>query len=311
MSGHFYLSNLKKYWVFPLIAGIIFICCSLLAVNVKVINLIKTDKIRESEKTIGTVSRSIDHYLLVLQQSASELMLNNQNMVLRSTDDKRDFTSSATYRYSEMIHNIKVANSLVDDIYLYYPKLDYVVGTEGSYRSKNYFLISNQLSQSGYEDWMQDVLDTEQSSFFLNNQDGEKKLYFRQHMPGSNDEEFSAVLIMCVDSTEFTRLLDMALLHDGSTSIAVVDENNELYQTGGKKLKAIPKDFSAKKIENADYIGWRMPSEYSSLSYVVVSNKEILFSPIIFIQRLLIIGVVLCTVAATVSTHLFSRPSAA
>ena len=43
-------------------------------------------------------------------------MLNNQNMVLRSTDDKRDFTSSATYRYSEMIHNIKVANSLVDDI---------------------------------------------------------------------------------------------------------------------------------------------------------------------------------------------------
>ncbi|MCQ4690412.1 AraC family transcriptional regulator [Clostridium sp. SL.3.18] len=297
MSGHFYLSNLKKYWVFPLIAGIIFICCSLLAVNVKVINLIKTDKIRESENTIGTVSRSIDHYLLVLQQSASELMLNNQNMVLRSTDDKRDFTSSATYRYSEMIHNIKVANSLVDDIYLYYPKLDYVVGTEGSYRSKNYFLISNQLSQSGYEDWMQDVLDTEQSSFFLNNQDGEKKLYFRQHMPGSNDEEFSAVLIMCVDSTEFTRLLDMALLHDGSTSIAVVDENNELYQTGGKKLKAIPKDFSAKKIENADYIGWRMPSEYSSLSYVVVSNKEILFSPIIFIQRLLIIGVVLCTVA--------------
>ena len=112
---------------------------SLLAVNVKVINLIKTDKIRESEKTIGTVSRSIDHYLLVLQQSASELMLNNQNMVLRSTDDKRDFTSSATYRYSEMIHNIKVANSLVDDIYLYYPKLDYVVGTEGSYRSKNIF----------------------------------------------------------------------------------------------------------------------------------------------------------------------------
>ncbi len=236
MSGHFYLSNLKKYWVFPLIAGIIFICCSLLAVNVKVINLIKTDKIRKSEKTIGTVSRSIDHYLLVLQQSASELMLNNQNMVLRSTDDKRDFTSSATYRYSEMIHNIKVANSLVDDIYLYYPKLDYVVGTEGSYRSKNYFLISNQLSQSGYEDWMQDVLDTEQSSFFLNNQDGEKKLYFRQHMPGSNDEEFSAVLIMCVDSTEFTRLLDMALLHDGSTSIAVVDENNELYQTSGKKV---------------------------------------------------------------------------
>ena len=152
---------------------------------------------------------------------------------------------------------------------------------------------------------MQDVLDTEQSSFFLNNQDGEKKLYFRQHMPGSNDEEFSAVLIMCVDSTEFTRLLDMALLHDGSTSIAVVDENNELYQTGGKKLKAIPKDFSAKKIENADYIGWRMPSEYSSLSYVVVSNKEILFSPIIFIQRLLIIGVVLCTVAVSY-THLFA-----
>ena len=71
-------------------------------------------------------------------------------------------------------------------------------------------------------------------------------------------------------------MLDMALLHDGSTSIAVVDENNELYQTGGKKLKAIPKDFSAKKIENADYIGWRMPSEYSSLSYVVVSNKETL-----------------------------------
>ena len=45
---------------------------------------------------------------------------------------------------------------------------------------------------------------------------------------------------LCVDSTEFTRLLDMALLHDGSTSIAVVDENNELYQTGGKKAESDP-----------------------------------------------------------------------
>ena len=67
--------------------------------------------------------------------------------------------SPATYSFSGLLYNIKMANAFVEDVYLYYPRQDYVVGTKGSYVSKGYYLLSNELSGAGYERWRGEVLE--------------------------------------------------------------------------------------------------------------------------------------------------------
>lgn len=308
MLKKFHLSKMGKHWLFSLLAGFLLIFASLLLVSMRAVSLMQTDKIQETEKITNTVQRSMDHYLSALQNSASELMLNNQNLALQSADSREEFTSASTYRFSELMYNIKVANALVGDIYLYYPSYDYVVGTEGSYLAKGYYLLSNQLMTEGYEEWKENVLESEQTgfSFYTPESDREQRLYFRRQMPVGGDSDPTAVLIISVDGEEFSRLLDMALPHDGSTSIAVFGKNNELYQTGTDSAMLSEKAIQSfldksgdnvREIRSSAYIGWRVPSEYQVFYYMVASDKKVLLAHIILIQHLLIAGIIGCTVA--------------
>lgn len=301
------LTKLGNHWILSLIAGFLLIFCSLFAVNVKAIHLMQTDKIQESEKIIDTARRSVDHYLFTLKESASELMLNNQNMTLQSAKDRKEFVSASSYRYSELMYNIRMANALVEDIYVYYPMQDYIVGTEGNYLSKSYFLLSNHLTDEGYTTWKENVLESERTGFFFEeSKEGEQKLYFRQRMPAGLERESVSVLIICVDGTEFTRLLDMTLPHDGSTSVAVFNNENELYQEGIEEEAPFWEEIlplfrnignGMQKIEDKSYIGWRMLSDYGTFYYVVISDRAMLLSHLIPIQHLLIAGILLCTAA--------------
>ncbi len=317
MFHHFHLSNLKKHWIFPMITGILIVSVSLLLVSIKAVSLMKEEKIQESEKITDTVRKSIDRSLFTLQASAAELMLNNQNITLQSAKSKDEFTSPDTYRYAELMYNIKVANALVEDIYLYYPAQDYIVGTEGSYSSKNYFLLGNRLKKAEYASWKEEILDNGRSEFFLkDSSDGSQKLYFRQQMPAGMDANPMAVLVLCINEAEFGRLLDMSLPHDRSTSISVFSSNGELYLAGNDTGVASPdeipdglKDVSSgmKKIETNSYIGWKMPSDYNAFYYVVLSNKKALISYIMPIRRLLFAGIAICTAAGLIVSLYLGR----
>ena len=93
----FHLSKLKKHWIFPLLAGCMLIFVLLFAVNIRAVNMMEQEKIRETETIIDTARQGIDHYLFTIQSSASELLLNNQNMVLQSAEDISAFSTVNTF----------------------------------------------------------------------------------------------------------------------------------------------------------------------------------------------------------------------
>lgn len=306
MSKRFRLPKLGKHWLCSVIAGFILLFALLLVVNINMVNLMKHDKIEESKQIANTVSRSVDHYLLTVQASAAELMLNNQNLALQQAKNEEAFTTASTYQFSELMYNIRVANTLIEDIYVYYPNHDYIVGTEGSYRSKNYFLLGNQLKQNGYSIWKEQILETTNTEFFFREKEnGEQNLYYRQHIPIHREGETSSVLVIALDGKEFARILDMTLPHDGSTSISVFTKDGKFYQAGEearvptseemKSLLNYSHETGVNQVENDIYVGWCTSSDYEEFSYVVVSEKEVLLSKIMRIQHLLIAGLFVCT----------------
>lgn len=302
----FHIKNLKKHWIFPLLAGCLVIFISLFFISLKAVNLMKEDKINESEKIIYTVRQSVDHYLFTFQSSSSELMLNIQNIALQSAESQDSFTEPAAYKYSELISNVKTANALIDDIFLYYPAQDYIVGAKGNYISKNYYLLSNSLSDIGYANWKSGILESENMEFFFyKDSKGKQDLYFRHQMPASKNSTPLSVLIIRVNSEEFTRMLSASLPHDGSTSISVFSADGDLYQSDNDDEKDMTSEIFESisdsnikngKMENKTYIGWKLPSEYSSFYYAVVSNKAALLAHLKPIQYLLVIGIVLFSV---------------
>lgn len=301
----FHLSKLKKHWIFPLLAGCMLIFVLLFAVNIRAVNMMEQEKIRETETIIDTARQGIDHYLFTIQSSASELLLNNQNMVLQSAEDISAFSTPEAYRYSELMKNIKIANSMIEDIYLYYPVWDYIVGTEGCYNSRNYFLLNSGLSSKGYAEWKSHILESDNINFFFSPLGkNEEKLYFRQQIPASRERDPQSILIIGVNDTEFMRLLDMALPNDDGTSIFVLTEEEQLYLSRMKESAPSNSELQdlltrnpneSEKVDEDDYVGWEMPSAHHAFYYVVLSNKEVLVAHIKSIQHLLIMGIILCT----------------
>lgn len=301
----FHLSKLKKHWIFPLLAGCMLIFVLLFAVNIRAVNMMEQEKIRETETIIDTARQGIDHYLFRIQSSASELLLNNQNMVLQSAEDISAFSTPEAYRYSELMKNIKIANSMIEDIYLYYPVWDYIVGTEGCYNSRNYFLLNSGLSSKGYAEWKSHILESDNINFFFSPLGkNEEKLYFRQQIPASRERDPQSILIIGVNDTEFMRLLDMALPNDDGTSIFVLTEEEQLYLSRMKESAPSNSELQdlltrnpneSEKVDEDGYVGWEMPSAHHAFYYVVLSNKEVLVAHIKSIQHLLIMGIILCT----------------
>lgn len=301
----FHLSKLKKHWIFPLLAGCMLIFVLLFAVNIRAVNMMEQEKIRETETIIDTARQGIDHYLFTIQSSASELLLNNQNMVLQSAEDISAFSTPEAYRYSELMKNIKIANSMIEDIYLYYPVWDYIVGTEGCYNSRNYFLLNSGLSSKGYAEWKSHILESDNINFFFSPLGkNEEKLYFRQQIPASRERDPQSILIIGVNDTEFMRLLDMALPNDDGTSIYVLTEEEQLYLSRMKESAPSNSELQdlltrnpneSEKVDEDGYVGWEMPSAHHAFYYVVLSNKEVLVAHIKSIQHLLIMGIILCT----------------
>lgn len=301
----FHLSKLKKHWIFPLLAGCMLIFVLLFAVNIRAVNMMEQEKIRETETIIDTARQGIDHYLFTIQSSASELLLNNQNMVLQSAEDISAFSTPEAYQYSELMKNIKIANSMIEDIYLYYPVWDYIVGTEGCYNSRNYFLLNSGLSSKGYAEWKSHILESDNIIFFFSPLGkNEEKLYFRQQIPASRERDPQSILIIGVNDTEFMRLLDMALPNDDGTSIFVLTEEEQLYLSRMKESAPSNSELQdlltrnpneSEKVDEDGYVGWEMPSAHHAFYYVVLSNKEVLVAHIKSIQHLLIMGIILCT----------------
>lgn len=302
----FHLSKLGRHWVLSLTAGFAVIFVSLFLVSCKAVELMKRDKIAEYGETIATVQRSLDRYLLTLEQTAVELMLNNQNMALQAAAGKADFVTGATYAFTELLYNIKVASALVEDVYLYYPGQDYVVGAKGSYAARGYYLLSNGLSAQGFEGWRREVLLAGQSGFFFyEGQPGEGGLYLRQQMPLGSQGAGTSVLLIQVSGSEFARLLGMARPHDKSASAAAFTSAGGLYQAGQSPEQPFPEEQllpllagagqGVEQLHGGGWIGWRAPSDYGSLYYVVASEVSALLEPITRVQRLLLAGVVLCT----------------
>lgn len=298
------LPKMGQSWVVSLITGFALIFILLLGINVKAIDMMKNDKMQELEQITRTVRRSVDHSLIRIQESTVELILNNENTTLRQAENEELFTQMQAYRYSEVMKNIKTANVLIEDVFVYYPQWNYIVGAGGSYKAEGYFLLKKQLEKSEYEQWSDEILNTENIGFFFyTDQTGNRELYFRQQVPMNQNENPTAVIIVKVNGDEIENLLNMMLPYDDSTSIFVCSKENEIYRSS-ENIESINLKENEENIENGEirrfedkkYIGWLVPSDYNTFYYSIVSDKTALLQNILVIQKMLILGIIMCTI---------------
>jgi AraC-like DNA-binding protein len=85
------------------------------------------------------------------------LELHETNSITKKLTGDWDKISREQYAFSELLSNYQLTNKLLDGIFIYYPRIDLIIGDLGCFSSYSYHALDNNLDVSGYEQWIKDI----------------------------------------------------------------------------------------------------------------------------------------------------------
>ncbi|MDD3457255.1 helix-turn-helix domain-containing protein [Sphaerochaeta sp.] len=158
---------------------IVLLLCSL--VLGYVLSSLRQALLNASYVAIEVIDQSLNSRLMELRKYSLTLELSSANSQIKKLDSLDSAHDPILYELVNQIQSYKYLNPLLDGIFIYYPKLDWIVGDIGSYRSASYYVLDNDLQTEGFDAFLAAVVaDTRPVLLFLG--DEKNQLYYRKSM---------------------------------------------------------------------------------------------------------------------------------
>ncbi len=192
-------STLKPYFI--IVSSVLLIM--LIFFNI-VLNSFRNEINTNFSNSSAFFSKSIDEKLHITEDYADSLIFSNSVSSINkySPDDYSNLT--ALNQAYDIVYNIRrfiTSNALIDDIYIYYPDSDFIIGKEGFYNSRTYYALTFRnklafLSDNNYSLWMDSVFFTDQQRFFTANtdKDNNPEAFFKEKTAGYNQAKRTIVV---------------------------------------------------------------------------------------------------------------------
>jgi len=158
---------------------IVLLLCSL--VLGYVLSSLRQSLLNASYVAIEVIDQSLNSRLMELRKYSLTLELSSANSQIKKLDSHDETYDPILYELVNQIQSYKYLNPLLDGIFMYYPKLDWIVGDIGSYRSASYYVLDHDLQAEGFDEFLAAVVaDTKPVLLFLF--DDHTQLYYRKSM---------------------------------------------------------------------------------------------------------------------------------
>lgn len=236
---------------------------------------------------------SIDTRLGDIDTFTAQLQMDPVNLKMSRIKKLDEIDKTALIRFSRQLHDYKLSNAFIKEIYIYYPHLDFVVGDLGYFGSEQYYLLKNDLSHNGYREWLGEVKNQDGSNWHFTGQaGGELELCMEKRLPYDLSGDKSAILTVTIDKREVEAILGNAKEGMGSTLAAVVSADNWVYANVGDRI-----DLNALKeslMANAGSPLFRFDGNYGSvmesgsynIKYVTLIERHQLLNSGYFIRNI-------------------------
>lgn len=248
----------------------------LLAVLFSIYTLSIHNRIRSSEKddnlnSAKKIQSALDDTWDTLLNHCLPLINGTTAVRLDGAADYEALQSASVYMLYTDIRNAVVFDTMLEDITVYYPESDYVVGALGVKHSRTYWALTYGLDgQVNYDQWVSQLYCYGQSGYFLINGNNSSELYFR-YCTGSEDNR---ILLVRIDQQTVTQRLRWVLGNAPDAFAALLDTSGDIYactdnaqpfldpQTG----KMLPLDES--------FLCTVLPSSIDGIEYLTIAKKS-------------------------------------
>lgn len=296
-----------------LVVALILLLCSILCGYM--IELLRRNTLQMSSDLTRHIQSSIDSRLMDVYKYSSTLELYPTNRYLKKLKTTPPALPPEIYQFEDLMLNYKYSNKLIQRVFIYYPKLQLIVGDLGCYQAASYYALDNTLKRSGYDRWLMEITSEANSDFVYLQSDSRNQFCYIKKM--LCDGELAGYMVFELNADE---LLDTSFSEGedkpSASSIGILLDGQMVAHTGDRDTliwlsQYLPGKLNTPVIlEESGFLLYARPSESSSLLYLNAYLHKQNLQPVYIALIICILGILACGILGIAASFHIGRKNA-
>lgn len=314
-TKNIFLSWLISY-IFILLVPIIIINIAYFS-NVKVLE----DEIRTAHMaSLKQMQQLVDSKLREVQRISTEISLDENHSSLANVDELQPYHRFLMSHIIDQLHTYKVANIVIEDIYIYYKCEDTILSSRGKGNADEYYDLYYKSSKLPYREWI-DILRKPHFKDYIcletnkSNQEKLKGIAFIQTVPLYHIKNPSANIVVLINEKMLQQAMEeinwlsegrIFILDQSSNVMAPTEplnlENNYKYDEFDDL-----QGFFQDKIDGNDFIVTYITSELNDWKYISLIPKNIFLEKAKYTRNIMLMSIVVCLILGIIAAYLMAK----
>lgn len=307
--------NLLYKWFasYMMILPVTLVICSMVYVeSIRIIDNYINDSAMNSLRYYST---NIESRLQDMQRLRMELSLNNNCRAVLWKDAGKSYEISSMIEIRNTLSTYKIANSFIDNIFIYFKNQDVILSYSGIYDRENWYdtylsKYPDGLAELG--DILKDDRDCEYR-IFTNSGKSVHKIYLASSLYAFDESKVVGKLIISVHEGNISGAVSNASAEQNSVSFAIDKNNNILFKSTDMDLGGIGYqdivDSSGPTISlnDKEYIINTLDSHISDWEFVSLIPIDLFSNKLSYVRNIAIFSVLLTTVIVLFLSYIFTK----
>lgn len=185
------------------------------------------------------------------------------------------FSTPDAYALSKQIRDYTAFNSMVKDLYIYYPKVDYCIGNKGVYPSHTYWAALYGLSKRYSEtDWLEQLFGNRARGYFTVKTQNQLDLYYRMSVP----DPTGRIVVAKINTDALTPMLQWICNDEENNFVAMADVEGHIYAYAGNYERYVAQNSNCLlPVDEKSCLFTSLNSTIESLHYITITQKQAAF----------------------------------
>lgn len=274
----------------------------------------ETTIIEDSSAISAAIEKNINTRFLELNHFVKSIKISGTNSKLKQMDGEITAVTEDMYRLSVRMKDYRDTNALAENLYVYYPGIDYVISDDGCYKSSSYYVLQSPPYREGYERWKEYLLQSHQGELALVDLPNGLRLCYIDQL--TVDGKTSMVMVIEINHDALNSILESyselenhaaCLLLDG---LPILSEGDEALVTEIVGDGYVSDSEHTVEMVGENYVFYNS-SYFSNFAYLSVYTSQGLLHSMVVTSRVCIICLFACLLVIFVISILVGRKQTA
>lgn len=301
-------------WIRSFLFTLILISGGLILLTNWMVNAFSSEIMNLNHRLAANIQTGIDIRLNDMDHFMAQLPFNSDNLYLARIHGAEEGQVERMIRMHSRLNEYKLSNPFIRDIYIYYPKLDYIVGDLGYFPARQYYMLAHDQDDSDYEEWLKGIKSGKNSEYyFQEDPEGELTLHFTKWLPYNDSDDKSAILTLSVNKEEVERILKSDRYAENHSLNAIAGGDGRIYAFSGNEDKKgwmeeiLRREAGNPSIETGQYSGSVQKSEFYQLEYVTLYDRNQMLQNSFFVRNMAYLSLAVCMILGSMLFWIMGR----